>query len=467
MDTALHSVTTQTSGIPVTASSLTGPLYYWAIANEHAQQHEVAVPLEHSTTPVLGAVHANEILQSESHAVVLVEFPHDIETTPLAQLETLVAEHRSTIWIALLPTNWQNHKRLCQLITQGFFDYHQLPVEAERLRIIIGHAFGMLSLSQRVDEQQQHHGEQDLLIGNSDPMQCLKRHISKVAKTQGTVLINGESGTGKELVAKEIHQLSNRHNARYEALNCAALPANLIQSELFGHERGAYTDAHRSKPGRFESSNGGTLFLDEIGDMPLEQQVNLLRVLEQGCLRRVGGNRDIPIDVRIVTATHIDLEQAVTEGHFREDLYYRLNVLKIDVPALRERNGDIELLARYFFRRFQKQSNLTPSGFSREAVEAMRGYHWPGNVRELINRVQHATIMAEGKLIQRHDLGIERRETRRQRLTLKTAREQAERQAINDALHLCQHNVSEAARELGVSRVALYRLLDKHHIPPR
>jgi len=305
------------------------------------------------------------------------------------------------------------------------------------------------------------------ILGASEEMEKLRGLIEQVASAPSTVLIRGETGTGKELIARKLHAVSLRSNKPFIAINCAAMSAELLESELFGYEIGAFAGAGTRKLGWFERASGGTLFLDEIGDMPPEQQVNLLRVLEQGSLRRIGGDRDIPIDVRIIAATHIDLEQKIQQGEFREDLFYRLNVVNIELPPLSKRDGDIELLANYFFQRFRTKGRSGPRGFSREAIEAMRHHPWPGNVRELINRVQHAVIMADGPLIQRQDLGIERRDTKRQRITLKTARHEAEIRAINDALHRCNHNVSEAARELGISRVAIYRLMEKHGIAPR
>ena len=463
METAPHLL----SDIQQEFSVQTRPLYYWNLEPEETSKLVDTHQLGTEVTQIRDPVHANETLNNSVSAVMLVQFPKCADDCTLDLLEQLISECRHCIWIALLPKQWQHHERLCGLITRTFFDYHQQPPEHDRLRIIIGHAFGMLALKHQVEAQTSPREELDQLIGSSLPLQHLKRSIAKVANSHSAVLLTGESGTGKELVARAIHRQSSLGSAPFDAINCAALPANLIQAELFGHEKGAYTGAHQRVIGRFEACNGGTLFLDEIGDMPPEQQVNLLRVLEQGSLRRIGGNRDIPINVRIIAATHINLEQKMQQGGFREDLFYRLNVVNIEMPPLRERNGDIELLARYFFQQFRTNDHVGPRGFSREAIEAMRNHPWPGNVRELINRVQHALIMADGSLIQRQDLGIERRETRRQRISLKTARHEAEIRAINDALHLCHHNVSEAARELGISRVAIYRLMNKHGISPR
>jgi DNA-binding NtrC family response regulator len=441
-------------------------IYFWALTTRNEFDLSPLKNIGFDITPLHGVVEANEVLHSQDSCVVVVQFAPTTGGKELDQLEQLIAEHRQSAWVALVPAEWQTQERLCGLITRTFYDYHHLPPQWERLGITLGHALGMLELHKHVEELSAEGTEPGQLLGHSPAIEQVKKQLARVASYPGTVLIHGESGTGKELAARAIHRLSPRHSGPFEAVNCAALPSNLIQAELFGHEKGAYTDAHRQRPGRFELAHGGTLFLDEIGDMPQDQQVNLLRVLEQGCLRRIGGNLDVPVDVRVVSATHIDLEQAVAEGRFREDLYYRLNVLRLRMPPLRERDGDIELLARYVFQHLRQPGQAGPKGFSHEAIEAMSQHEWPGNVRELINRVQHAIVMAEGPLILPHDLGIERRETHRQRITLEGARNAAEIQAINDALYLHHHNVTEAARELDVSRVTLYRLMEKHGIVP-
>jgi len=250
------------------------------------------------------------------------------------------------------------------------------------------------------------------------------------------------------------------------AVNCGALPTNLIQSELFGHEKGAFTGAHQRKIGRIESAAGGTLFLDEIGDLALDLQVNLLRFLQEKTIERVGGTEKIHVDVRVIAATHVDLERAVKEGRFREDLYYRLNVLHLNVPSLREREQDIELLARFFFDKFAKEKNRNVKGFRRDTLQAMNDYEWPGNVRELINRIRRAMVMCDNRLITTADLGLERRLSQRRLTTLDEARTRAEKEAIQYSLRFNRNNVSQAARQLGVSRVTLYRLMEKYQIAP-
>jgi len=343
-------------------------------------------------------------------------------------------------------------------------------VDIARLTILLDHA-AELSRLQQLDREQQAlasaSGDDDNeyeFVGTTPAMWSLFNTIRKVGKVDASVFISGESGTGKELTAQAIHERSERSQSAFHAINCGALPEHLIQSELFGHEKGAFTGATQRKVGRIEAADGGTLFLDEIGDLPLELQVNLLRFLETRCIQRVGGLDDIPVDVRVLAATHVDLDKAVQAGRFREDLYHRLNVLQVQVPALREHPDDIEILARFFFERFSSEKASCLKGFSREALTVMQRYHWPGNVRELINRVRRAMVMCENRLIQPEDLGIERRGLHRHQMTLEEVREEAERDALLAALGRNKYRVNAAAKELGVSRVTIYRLLDKHGI---
>jgi DNA-binding NtrC family response regulator len=276
------------------------------------------------------------------------------------------------------------------------------------------------------------------------------------------VLIGGESGTGKELAAHAIHNMSARSRHAFVAVNCGALPTHLIQSELFGHEKGAFTGAYQRKIGRMEAAQGGTLFLDEIADLPLDLQANLLRVLQDKVIERLGSSQPIQLDIRVIAATHINLRDAVAKGRFREDLYYRLNVINLQAPPLRERQGDVELLAQALLGQFAGDNGGKVKGFSRQALRAMNQYAWPGNVRELINRIRQGVIMAEHPYLTPEDLGMERRAADVGRPTLDDARARAEIDAIRAALRRCQHNVSEAARELGVSRATLYRLLERY-----
>lgn len=302
------------------------------------------------------------------------------------------------------------------------------------------------------------------IIGQSLEMRALRALLPRIATSSSPLLVRGESGTGKDLIARAVHALSPRNDRRFVAVNCAAIPETLVQSELFGHVRGAFTSAHRRKLGKFELADKGTILLDEIGDLSVEMQATLLHVLETRSVDIVGGDT-VDVDVRIVTATHVDLEKAVREGRFREDLYYRLNVLSIEAPPLRERGTDIQLLADYFFNKYTTDtSRRRLGGFSADARLAMQQWPWKGNVRELLNRVKKTIVMCEQGPITREDLGLERRAYARRATTLAEARCAAEIRAILTALDLSAGNISVAANTLGVSRMTLYRLMKKHKI---
>jgi DNA-binding NtrC family response regulator len=350
------------------------------------------------------------------------------------------------------------------MISQHCQDYHILPVNSEHLVMTLGRAYGMASLSVGKDKEVNHRPPE--LVGISPAMQELFHGIKKAAQVDAPVLIGGESGTGKELIAAAIHQCSGRAKRPFVAVNCGALAANLVQSELFGHERGAFTGAASRKIGRIEAANQGTIFLDEIGDLPLELQANLLRFLQEQTIERVGSHQSIKTDVRVIAATHVDLEQAVKQGDFRQDLYYRLNVLHLYAPPLCQRSGDIELMAHFFFHKFAKEKSSKVQGFSQQAINAMRQYHWPGNVRELINRIRRAMVMCDNRLICPQDLGLNEQSQHNEQhpLNLEQARAVAEADAIGSALAHTEQNISCAARILGVSRVTLYRLIKKYNI---
>jgi DNA-binding NtrC family response regulator len=274
-----------------------------------------------------------------------------------------------------------------------------------RLLVVLGHAWGRTQLKDRL-RLPEGLAARYRMVGASGPMVQLFARIDRMIRVDAPVLITGESGTGKELVARAIHKNSARAGKPFVPVNCGALPDNLVQSELFGHERGAFTGAHQRKAGSFETANGGTNFLDEIGDLPMEQQANLLRFLQEKTIVRIGSTQLTRIDARVIAATHVDLERAVEAGCFREDLFYRLNVLHLDVPPLRERGRDIELLISAAFKQFDQQKNHLVHGIGQDAMRAALAYNWPGNVRELMNRVQRAMIMSENRLITAEDMGL-------------------------------------------------------------
>jgi DNA-binding NtrC family response regulator len=376
------------------------------------------------------------------------------------KVEALTANRHGMEWIALVTPAMLSNPSLCRLLKLGFHDFHTLPVDASRLLASLGHAHGKARLTVPAEPPVDAQGQYGM-IGTSKVMRDLYAMIDKTRSVDAPVLIDGESGTGKELVAHAIHQVSSRANAPFVAVNCAALPANLIQSELFGHEKGAFTGAQQRKIGRLEAAVGGTIFLDEIGDLPLELQVNLLRVLQNRSIERLGSHQEIQLDIRVVAASHVNLEQAVKQGRFREDLYYRLNVLKLHSPPLREREGDVPLLAQHYFQAFAASAQGSARGFSQQALRVMNHYAWPGNVRELINRVRRAVIMSENPLLKPEDLGLEKRAADAGSMTLDQARAQAEFHAIRCALRRNQNNMSAAARQLGISRATLYRVLER------
>ncbi|MCR6631837.1 MAG: sigma-54 dependent transcriptional regulator [Magnetospirillum sp.] len=312
-------------------------------------------------------------------------------------------------------------------------------------------------------------GAQPAMIGDSPALKRLQSSIGKIAITDAPVLITGESGTGKELAAVSIHQRSLRASRPFIPINCAALPKHLIASELFGHEKGAFTGADQRRIGRLQAADKGTVFLDEIGDLPLELQAHLLRFLQESTIDRVGGVHPIKVDVRVIAATNVPLRKAVAEGRFREDLYFRLNVLTLDMPALRDRPEDIEPLVAHFTAKFCRESGKAIDGLSPAAALLVRRHSWPGNIRELIATIRRAVVMAEGRLIEPEDLALPPADgpDGAGDGSLDAARREAEETLIRRALASHRHNITRTAEHLGVSRVTLYRLLEKHGIPAR
>ena len=356
-----------------------------------------------------------------------------------------------------------------EAIRTGAYDYRTKPVDLEQLKRVVYRALELARLQREnrsLAAQLQETVGFQRIVGTSPKLQSVIKQARAVAQTQSTVLIVGESGTGKELFARAIHAASPRASGPFIAVNCSAFPRDLIESELFGYEKGAFTDARQSKPGRFELAHGGTLFLDEIGDMSLEGQARLLRVLQEREVERLGGTQPIPVDIRVIAATHRNLQDLIRVGRFREDLYYRLNVYPLYIPPLRERPEDIEVLAHYFLRKFAQSMNKSLEGFEPEAMDALKAYPWPGNGREVVNQMERLAIVASGPLVRLEDLPQEIRtrssDTRTIRpslLSLGLSLEDMERRLIEEALKHTRGNISRAAALLKVSRGTLrYRI---------
>jgi two-component system NtrC family response regulator len=355
-------------------------------------------------------------------------------------------------------------------IEQGAYDFYQKPVDIEALGLIVQRAYQLhviehenRRLAGKVNDDQTVLGS---MITGAPEMAKVANTIERVANTTASVMLLGASGTGKELLARGLHDASDRQAREFVAINCAGIPENLLESELFGHEKGAFTGAVKTTPGKIEMANGGTLFLDEVGDIPLPLQVKLLRFLQERVVERIGGRKPIEVDTRIVCATHQNLEAMIAEGAFREDLFYRLAEIVVKIPALAERPGDAVLLAKTFLGRFAEEMNPKVKGFAPDALTVIDSWGWPGNVRELENRVKRAVIMADGKLVSAGDLDLGETEdgAADNALNLKAAREKADRQMIRQALARSDGNISNTAKLLGISRPTLYDLLKQYDL---
>jgi len=351
-------------------------------------------------------------------------------------------------------------------IALGAYDFYQKPVEQEVLTLMVDRACRVheLEVENRRLQQGQFNSPLNGIIASSPQMLKVCRTIEKVAPSNVTVLLLGASGTGKERVARALHERSPRAKQRMVAINCAAIPENLLESELFGYEKGAFTGAVKQTPGKIEYASGGTLFLDEIGDLPLGLQSKLLRFLQERVIERVGGREEIPVDVRIICATHQNLPGKIADGSFREDLYYRISEITIKIPSVKEREGDALVLARSFLNRFSQEQGRAIRGFDKEAIAAIDSYDWPGNVREIESRVKRAIIMADSNYITAEDLELEPADAEPVPLNLKQVREEAELRAIQRALQTADDNISEAAKLLGVTRPTLYSLVEKYNL---
>ncbi|HEY1900711.1 MAG TPA: PEP-CTERM-box response regulator transcription factor [Steroidobacteraceae bacterium] len=348
----------------------------------------------------------------------------------------------------------------------GATDFYHLPLNAAVLSIVVRRAFRMRELEAENVQLRQQTGSMALegILGVSDAMRTLCRAVEKVAPTGATVLVLGESGTGKELVARALHRLSGRAQEPFVAINCAAIPENLLESELFGYEKGAFTGAAQRTLGKLELAGKGTVFLDEMGEMPASLQAKLLRVLQERTVERIGGRTPVPLASRILCATNRNLEELIAAGKFRDDLFYRISEVSLRIPALRERQGDSVLLAQWLLQQMAERFGKPVRAFSPEAIRAVQSHQWPGNVRELENRIKGAVIMAEGAVVTPSDLGLPDQECDAEHLNLRVARQKAETQATRQALALARGNLSRAAEYLGITRPTLYDLLEKHHI---
>ncbi|KVP42023.1 sigma-54 dependent transcriptional regulator [Burkholderia ubonensis] len=379
----------------------------------------------------------------------------------IGEIAAACAWLRDVVWVALVGAGQITQPGVRALLRDYCFDYITLPVSHERIADTVGHAYGMecLFAHDRVPVDTEEPG----IVGTCGPMLRLFDTVRRFARTDAPVFVFGETGTGKELTAVAIHRHSERCHGPFVAVNCGAIPPHLLQSELFGYERGAFTGANARKIGYVEAANGGTLLLDEIGDLPHESQASLLRFLQERAIHRLGGSDPVPVDVRIVSATHVDLRDAMKEGRFRADLFHRLCVMRIEQPPLRSRGKDIELLANHMLERFRGDARHHVRGFSADAISVLYKHDWPGNVRELINRVRRAVVMAEGRLITAHDLEL-KSVLNVVSPSVATIRQSIERDAIELALLRTRGRIAASARELGVSRATLYRWMEAYGI---
>ncbi len=382
-------------------------------------------------------------------------------TEGLALLEEILAFNPGTKVIVV--TGNDDRENALKAVALGAYDFYIKPVDAELLRLIVDRAARLYELEE--ENRRLARGSTSSLSGiiTSDPgMLQVCRMVERVAPSDATVLLLGDSGTGKEVLARAVHDLSNRAKERFVAINCAAIPENLLESELFGYEKGAFTGATRQTIGKIEHADKGTLFLDEIGDLPQSLQAKLLRFLQERTVERLGGRNEIPVDVRIIGATNQDLQALIQSGDFREDLFYRISEIAIEIPPVRERQGDATLLAHALLERFAREQGKPRRGFTADALRAIEGHSWPGNVREMENLIRRAVIMADGNLVTAEDLGLQDRDQEASPERLREARDRAEYQSVIKAMGRCNGNIAQAADTLGITRPTLYGLLDKY-----
>jgi len=410
-------------------------------------------------------------LRSETPAVVTLDLglPPDPDGTTegFAVLDAIMELKPDTK--VIVASGHGARESALQAIERGAYDFYQKPLDIDALGLIVRRAFNLHAIEHENRRLVANASEDKTVLGRlitgAPEMVKVARTIERVASTSVSVMLLGASGTGKELLAQGLHDASDRADGPFVAINCAAIPENLLESELFGHEKGAFTGAVKTTEGKIESAHGGTLFLDEVGDIPLPLQVKLLRFLQERTIERIGGRKTITVNTRIVCATHQDLEKMIGENTFREDLFYRLAEIVVRIPTLAERHGDAILLAKAFLKRFSNEMNPAVTGFGPDALTVIDAHEWPGNVRELENRVKRAVIMADGKLVNADDLdlgGTDEEPT--EVLNLKSAREQSDRRVIRHALARSEGNISNTAKLLGISRPTLYDLLKQYDL---
>ena len=405
-------------------------------------------------------------LRRHEPAVVLQDLglppkPEGVEEGFATLTETLkLAPHTKVIVV----TGNGDQENALTAVARGAYDFYEKPVDTDTLKLLVDRAFNISELEgeNRRLQSQVNESPLDGIVAASEGMLAVCRMIEKVAPNDVTTLLLGESGTGKELLARALHRLSRRAENKFVAINCAAIPENLLESELFGHEKGAFTGAHKQTVGKVELASGGTLFLDEIGDMPMALQAKMLRFLQERVIERVGGRQELSVDVRVVCATNQNLADLIEKGLFRDDLYYRVSEITINIPPYRDREEGRLILARTFLQKYCKQQKRALNGFADDAVEAIEAYAWPGNVRELENKIKGAVIMADGKMVTAMDLGLQAGDEQGGSLNLREVRAQAESKAIRVALTKSFGNISKAAELLGITRPTLYDLLNKY-----
>ena len=366
----------------------------------------------------------------------------------------------------IVVTGNNDKENALEAIKLGAYDFYQKPIESEIINLLIQRALNLAILEHENRMLSKSHVSMGSIVGNSDSLLAASRKAEKIAQTDITTLLLGESGTGKEVFARSIHSHSQRKDKVFVAINCASIPENLLESELFGYEKGAFTGANKTTVGKIETAQGGTLFLDEIGDMPIGLQAKMLRFLQERMIERIGGRSEIPVDVRVICATHRGLTDMVKEQTFREDLYYRISEISIILPPLRDRGDDVVLLGKTFLNMYIQEYKSKVKGFSKQAINAMLNHPWPGNIRELQNKLKSAVVLAEGNYIEADDLALSDTEAKVEEaiFNLREVRENAESKAIRNAFYKAEQNMSKAAELLGITRPTLYSLMDKYHL---